>query len=143
MSGYNYYSCSYHLLIPRDLDLVILLISLMIPSLIWNCRGLGNPETQSHIARLINKHRLCLVGLIEPMIPSTYVQPFLRRFGVDHLHSNPTNHIWLFRSRAFTRRVLVEGPQHIIVMVQGPSLEFAFKIIYASYRPFGMIFSKL
>ena len=36
---------------------------------------------------------------------------------MDHFHSNPTNHTWLFWSRAFTLRVLVEGPQHITVMV--------------------------
>ena len=30
---------------------------------------------------------------------------------------------------------LLQGPQHITVLVQGPFLEFAFTIIYASYRP--------
>ena len=107
----------------------------MIPSLIWNYRGLGNPKTQSYVARFINKHHLCLIGLTKPMTPSTHIQPFLMRFGIDHFHSNPTNHIWLFWSRAFTLRVLDEGPQHITVMVQDPLLEFAFTIIYASYRP--------
>ena len=69
------------------------------------------------------------------MIPSTHIQPFLWRFGMDHFHSNPTNHIWLFWTRAYTLLVIDEGPQHITVMVQGPSLEFAFTIVYASYRP--------
>ena len=89
----------------------------MIPSLVWNCWELGNPEMQSHIARLINKHRLCLVRIIEPMTSSTHIQPFLSRFGMDHFHSNPTNHIWLFWTRAYTLQVLVEEPQHITVMV--------------------------
>ena len=50
---------------------------------------------------------------------------------MDHFHSNPTNHI--FHSNPIL--VIVEGPQHITVMVQTPSLEFAFTIVYASYRP--------
>lgn len=54
---------------------------------------------------------------------------------MDHFHSNPTNHIWLFWTRPYTMQLLVEGPQHITMTVQGPAQSFTLSIIYASHRP--------
>ncbi|CAA7390410.1 unnamed protein product [Spirodela intermedia] len=106
----------------------------MIPSIIWNCRGISNLETQFYIASLIRQYRLGIVGLIEPMISSDCIQPLLRRLGMDYFHSNPTNHIWLFWTRPYSMELLVEGSQYITMTVQDLTQEFTFSVIYASHR---------
>ncbi|CAA7389916.1 unnamed protein product [Spirodela intermedia] len=95
----------------------------MIPSIIWNCRGIGNLKTQFYIA-----------SLIEPMISSDRIQPLLRQLGMDHFHSNLTNHIWLFWTRPYSMELLVEGSQHITMMIRDLTQEFTFSVIYASHR---------
>ncbi|CAA7397124.1 unnamed protein product [Spirodela intermedia] len=106
----------------------------MIPSIIWNCRGIGNLETQFYIASLIRQYRLGIVGLIEPMISSDRIQPLLKRLGMDHFHSKPTNHTWLFWTRPYSMELLVEGSQHITMTVRDLTQEFTFSVIYASHR---------
>lgn len=70
--------------------------------LIWNLRGIGNPQSLQYLKILIHQHKPVILAILEPKQDGNKVSSIARKMGFPNCyHGNPDNpYIWLFWSSA-------------------------------------------
>ena len=56
--------------------------------LYWNCRGVGNLNTISHISQLLRKHAIEILLIVEPMIEDFNLQRLAFKLCMSKLFCN-------------------------------------------------------
>ncbi|XP_073036555.1 uncharacterized protein [Primulina eburnea] len=89
--------------------------------IIWNVRGLGNPNSQQRLHAYVKKHRVKVLAILEPMIP---LDPrfMSRRLGFRSVISNISGHIWVFSSEDVQVECVFDHAQLLNVRVSSSFL---------------------
>ncbi|CAA6657184.1 unnamed protein product [Spirodela intermedia] len=77
----------------------------MISILVWNCRRIDNMPNQCKLIKLINKHRIGIIALLESMVPTTKAENIRGSLGLDNVWCYPIAKIWLFWADHLLRHV--------------------------------------
>ncbi|KAL6551326.1 hypothetical protein OROMI_021814 [Orobanche minor] len=100
-------------------------LSIMISSLIWNIRGVGNKQAQNKIRMIKRNHKFNILALIEPKVDLN-TNFFLKRFGFHSVCANVSNHIWLFTETDTKIQILKNTEQMLHVEVNCSSIPSVF-----------------
>ncbi|XP_073154048.1 uncharacterized protein [Henckelia pumila] len=89
--------------------------------LIWNIRGLGNPDSQRFLEALLKVHKVKIVSILEPMI-QLEVRYMTRKFNFCRVLSNCTGKIWAFLSEEIGLEIFLDHPQFLHLKLSAPFL---------------------
>ena len=103
----------------------------------WNCRGIGNPDSQRYLYNVCVSNRLDFLCLSEPFVDFASVSfRFWDSLGLQLLATNqrdpPT--LWVFKNKLFAAAPtgLVCGEQHVSFTLSVNNQVFKVSFVYAS-----------
>ncbi|KAL6564968.1 hypothetical protein OROMI_016418 [Orobanche minor] len=100
-------------------------LSIMISTLFWNIRGIGNKQAQNKIRMIKRNHKFNILALIEPKVDLN-TNFFLKRFGFHSVCANVSNHIRLFTETDTKIQILKNTEQMLHVEVNCSSIPTVF-----------------
>lgn len=68
----------------------------MISAIIWNIRGVRSKKAIQRLKRLVNKNKIDMVTISEPMVDMNKVDGYKRCLGFDNCTTNSNGQIWCF-----------------------------------------------
>ncbi|WCJ18474.1 Retrovirus-related Pol polyprotein from type-1 retrotransposable element R2 [Euphorbia peplus] len=108
----------------------------MIKILYWNCRGIGNPQTQRTLQGFCLKHRPDFLCLTEPMVDFSSIAPnFWKSISMNFLSTNdrvfPT--IWVFhRIDLNNLSIISRHEQHVTLEVETSGNVHRISLVYGN-----------
>ena len=101
--------------------------------LFWNIRGIGNDPSISRLIRLIKKHSIRVVALLEPLVDKDVMPQLLLRLGFGGGLSNSSNKIWILWDKYTSVTPVFDSSQLLSVSCKFASFpsEFLFSAVYA------------
>ena len=110
---------------------------LMINTIIWNCRGIGNSPIITYLKKIIKKHNVALVGILEPMLAEDKVEATCKQLRMDKFWVNTMSEskIWIFWKDSIYLDSILESDQSSSFTVSNDTgMEFQFTCVYASTK---------
>ena len=87
----------------------------------WNCRGLGNPQTEAELADLVGKKDPTLVFLMETKVDSDVIEKLSRKMQFKNFFVVPRHNrgggLALLWKETFAIKVLTSSDNHIDAVV--------------------------
>ena len=107
----------------------------MINTIIWNCRGIGNSTTISHLKKIIKKHNVALIGILEPMLAEDRAEAICNQLRMDRYWVNNVfdSKIWILWKDSISLVNILETDQSSSFTVSNDvGMDFQFTCVYAS-----------
>jgi hypothetical protein len=101
--------------------------------LFWNVRGIGNDASLARLKRIVRKHSVGLVALLEPFILPEGITSTVLSLGFGGGFANVSGKIWILWSKSFSARSVFDSAQLLSVICSSPSFgsPFLFSAVYA------------
>lgn len=101
--------------------------------LFWNIRGIGNDESVARLKRIVRKHSVCLIALLEPFLDQSEASKTVLSLGYGGALANVSGKIWILWSKDLVIRPAFDSVQLFSVACSSPSFPspFLFSAVYA------------
>jgi hypothetical protein len=101
--------------------------------LFWNIRGIGNEASVARLKRIVRKHSVSLIAILEPLVDSGDITKVVLSLGYGGALSNVSGKIWILWSKSFVIQSVFDSSQLLSVVCSSSSFPrpFLFSAVYA------------
>jgi hypothetical protein len=101
--------------------------------LFWNIRGIGNEASAARLKRIVRKHSIGLVAILEPLVGSGEISKTVLSLGFGGALSNASGKIWILWSKDYAVSPFFDSSQLFSVLCRTPLFPhpFIFSGVYA------------
>lgn len=90
----------------------------MISAIIWNIRGMRSKKANQRLKRLVNKYKVDMVTISEPMLNMNKIEGYKIYLGFKHCTTNVNGKLWCFWRDNCIASVIQSHDQHITINIK-------------------------